>query len=81
METASSSSSDQMVAMETVLSTSDMQHMAVSSIPESVVLDGTSVFGHPEFNPQIIVTATSVDEGGDVILSASVEQDQQMLHD
>ena len=81
METASSCSSDQMVAMETVLSTSDMQHMAVSSIPESVVLDGTSVFGHPEFNRQIIVTATSVDEGGDVILSADVEQDQQMLHE
>lgn len=81
METASSCSGDQIVAMETVLSSSGVQHMAVNRVPESVVLDGTGVFGHSGFNQQIIVTATSVDEGGNVILSADVEQDEQMLDD
>lgn len=81
METASSCSGDQIVAMETVLSSSGVQHMAVNRVPESVVLDGTGVFGHSGFNQQIIVTATSVDEGGNVILSADVEQEEQMLDD
>lgn len=67
---------DQLVAMET-----DTQHMAVDSVPAGVVLDATNVFGPPGFDQQFVVKATSIGEGGDIILSGNIEQEQQLLND